>query len=65
MQDSANISGKFNRMDVNSLAAWRALNRRLIAAYDAVDILTTDDASDASQDATSFVTFCERLIDSA
>jgi hypothetical protein len=41
------------------------LDRRLIADYDAVDTLTVDDAPDASNDAVSFVAFCERLIDAA
>lgn len=43
----------------------RALNRRLVADYDAVDTLTTDDARHARDDAVSFVAFCERLIDEA
>src|SRR5258707_517847 len=43
----------------------RALDRRLIADYDAVDTLTVEDARDASNDAESFVAFCERLIDTA
>jgi hypothetical protein len=43
----------------------RALDRRLIADYDAVDTLTVDDAPDAGNDAVSFVAFCERLIDAA
>jgi hypothetical protein len=41
----------------------RALNRRLLADYDAVDTLTIDDARHARDDAVSFVAFCERLID--
>ncbi|MFO1162542.1 MAG: HEPN domain-containing protein [Reyranellaceae bacterium] len=41
----------------------RALDRRLIADYDAVDTLTTDDARHARDDAMSFIAFCERLID--
>lgn len=41
----------------------RALERRLIADYDAVDILKTEDASAARDDAIAFVAFCERLID--
>jgi hypothetical protein len=40
-------------------------NRRLIADHDAVDTLTVDDACGASNEAASFGTFCERLIDSA
>lgn len=43
----------------------RALNRRLIADYDAVDTLSTDDVRHARDDAVSFVAFCERLIDEA
>ncbi|MBX9945342.1 MAG: HEPN domain-containing protein [Reyranella sp.] len=38
----------------------RALERRLIGDYDAVDVLKMEDARD---DATAFVAFCERLID--
>ena len=41
----------------------RALERRLIADYDAVDILKTEDAGAARDDAIAFVAFCERLID--
>lgn len=43
----------------------RALDRRLIADYDAIDTLTVDDARDARDDAVSFVSFCEKLIDGA
>ena len=41
----------------------RALDRRLIADYDAVDTLTMQDARTARDDAMAFVAFCERLID--
>jgi uncharacterized protein (UPF0332 family) len=40
----------------------RALERRLIADYDAVDILTSDDARAARDEAVAFVSFCERVI---
>lgn len=40
----------------------RALDRRLIADYDAVDTLTVEDARAARDEAVSFVSFCERLI---
>lgn len=43
----------------------RALDRRLIADYDAIDTLTVDDACDAKDDAVAFVSFCEKLIDGA
>lgn len=42
----------------------RALERRLIADYDAVDTLGADDARVARDEAVQFVMFCERLIDS-
>jgi uncharacterized protein (UPF0332 family) len=42
----------------------RALERRLIADYDAVDTLGLDDARVARDEATSFVAFCEKMIDS-
>jgi uncharacterized protein (UPF0332 family) len=41
----------------------RALERRLIADYDAVDTLGLDDARVARDEAVLFVMFCERLID--
>lgn len=41
----------------------RALERRLIADYDAVDTLKTEDARAARDDASAFVAFCERVID--
>jgi uncharacterized protein (UPF0332 family) len=41
----------------------RALERRLIADYDAVDTLGIDDARVARDEAVLFVLFCERLID--
>jgi uncharacterized protein (UPF0332 family) len=40
-----------------------ALERRLIADYDAVDTLGLDDARMAREEAASFVAFCEWLID--
>jgi uncharacterized protein (UPF0332 family) len=40
-----------------------ALERRLIADYDAVDTLSVEDARMARDEAVSFVAFCERLID--
>jgi len=40
-----------------------ALERRLIADYDAVDTLSVEDARMARDEAVSFVGFCERLID--
>jgi uncharacterized protein (UPF0332 family) len=43
----------------------RALERRLIADYDAVDTLKTEDARAARDDAAAFVAFCERVIDDA
>jgi uncharacterized protein (UPF0332 family) len=42
----------------------RGLERRLIADYDAADILTLDHARRAREDAVAFVAFCERLIGS-
>jgi len=41
----------------------RALDRRLIADYQAVDMLTVDHAKSARDDAVIFVAFCERLIE--
>ena len=41
----------------------RALERRLIADYDAVEILRLEDAQAAREEAASFVAFCERMID--
>ena len=41
----------------------RALERRLIADYDAIDTLGLDDARAARDEAVMFVAFCERLID--
>ena len=41
----------------------RALERRLIADYDAVDTLKVEDAGAARDDAVAFVAFCERMID--
>lgn len=43
----------------------RALERRLIADYDAVDTLKVEDARAARDDAAAFVAFCERIIDIA
>ncbi|WP_428673037.1 HEPN domain-containing protein [Reyranella sp.] len=42
----------------------RALERRLIADYDAVDTLGTDDARIARDEAMLFVAFCEKLMGS-
>jgi uncharacterized protein (UPF0332 family) len=42
----------------------RALERRLIADYDAVDTLGLDDARVARDEAVLFAKFCERLSDS-
>jgi uncharacterized protein (UPF0332 family) len=42
-----------------------ALERRLIADYDAVDTLTVDDARMARDEAVAFIAFCERLLDMA
>lgn len=41
----------------------RALDRRLIADYDAVDTLTAEHARAARDDAVAFIAFCEKLID--
>jgi len=41
----------------------RALDRRLIADYQAVDMLTVEHAKSARDDAVIFVSFCERLIE--
>ena len=41
----------------------RALDRRLIADYQAVDVLTVEHAKSARDDAVIFVFFCERLIE--
>lgn len=41
----------------------RALERRLIADYDAVASLGTEDARVARDEAVLFVAFCEKLID--
>lgn len=41
----------------------RALDRRLIADYDAVDTLTAEHARAARDDAAAFVAFCEKAID--
>jgi uncharacterized protein (UPF0332 family) len=43
----------------------RGLERRLIADYDAEDNLTIEHARRARDDAVSFVSFCDRLIDVA
>jgi uncharacterized protein (UPF0332 family) len=40
----------------------RALDRRLIADYQAVDTLTIDHAKSAREDAIAFVSFCERMV---
>jgi uncharacterized protein (UPF0332 family) len=40
----------------------RALDRRLIADYQAVDMLTIDHAKSARDDAIAFVSFCERMV---
>lgn len=41
----------------------RALDRRLIADYEAVDTLTIEHAKSARDDAVAFVSFCERIVD--
>jgi uncharacterized protein (UPF0332 family) len=51
------------KMEVALLS--RALDRRLIADYQAVDMLTVDHAKSARDDAIIFVAFCERLINAA
>jgi uncharacterized protein (UPF0332 family) len=43
----------------------RALERRLIADYDAEDTLTIEHARRARDDCTAFVAFCERLVSPA
>jgi uncharacterized protein (UPF0332 family) len=43
----------------------RALDRRLIADYQAVDTLTVEHAKSARDDAAIFVAFCERLAEAA
>jgi uncharacterized protein (UPF0332 family) len=40
----------------------RALDRRLIADYEATDTLTIEHARSAREDALAFVSFCESLI---
>ena len=40
----------------------RALDRRLIADYQAVDSLTIEHAKSARDDAVVFVAFCERML---
>jgi len=40
----------------------RALDRRLIADYEAMETLTIEHARSARDDATVFVSFCERIV---
>ena len=51
------------KADVGRLS--RALDRRLIADYEAQDTLTVEHARAARNEAVAFVSFCERLIGAA